>query len=178
MTAAACLTLAFIHLSIWARERTRLAHLLFATIALAAAAAMAPIEVLMMRSETVEEFGRAVRAGSIVPGFVAVVAMVWFVRAFLGNRAPVACVHRLRLPVPVTDREFFLGREPQLPRDHRARGRSSFGVNTSQSPTAVFNPWTRLGQLSLLMLVAYTSSMLARRLAPGRPRHVGAAPRS
>jgi len=152
MTAAACLTLAFIHLSVWARERTRLAHLLFATIALAAAA-MAPIEALMMRSETTEEFGSAVR-WQHVPGFVAIVAMVWFVRAFLGTGrlwlAYTVCALRFLSLIA----NFASGANLNYREVTGLRHFELWGESIAV-PDGVFNPWTRLGQLSLLLLVAY-----------------------
>jgi two-component system sensor kinase FixL len=152
MTAAACLTLAFIHLSIWARERTRLAHLLFAVIALAAAT-MAPIEAWMMRSETVEEFGRAVR-WQHVPGFVAVVAIVWFVRALLGTGrlwlAYTVCALRFVSLIA----NFSSGANLNYREITGLRHFELWGERIALAD-GVFNPWTRLGQLSLLLLVIY-----------------------
>jgi PAS domain S-box-containing protein len=152
MTAAACLTLAFIHLSIWARERTRLAHLLFAVIALAATA-MAPVEVLMMRSETVEEFGRAVR-WQHVPAFVAIVGMVWFVRVFLGTGrlwlAYTVCALRFVSLIA----NFFSGVNLNYREVTGLRHIELWGERIAVAD-GVFNPWTRLGQLSLVLLVAY-----------------------
>ena len=153
MIAAACLTLAFIHLSIWARERTRLAHLLFATIAVAAAG-MAALEVLMMRSATVEEFARAVR-WQHVPVFVAVVAMVGFVRAFLGAGrlwlAYTVCALRLLSLIA----NFSSGVNLNYREITGLAQLELWGGETIAVAEGVFNPWTRLGQLSLLMLVAY-----------------------
>src|SRR5882672_4422836 len=152
MTAAACLTLAFIHLSIWARGRARLAHLLFAAIALAAAA-IAPIEALMMRSQTIEEFGRAVR-WLHVPGFVALVAMVWFVRAFLGTGrlwlAYTVCALRLLSLIANFSSGVNLNYREITGLRHLELWGESIAI-----PDGVFNPWTRLGQLSLIVLVAY-----------------------
>ena len=153
MIAAACLTLAFIHLSIWARERTRLAHLLFATIAVAAAG-MAALEVLMMRSATVEEFAKAVR-WQHVPVFVAVVAMVGFVRAFLGAGrlwlAYTVCALRLLSLIA----NFSSGVNLNYREITGLAQLELWGGETIAVAEGVFNPWTRLGQLSLLMLVAY-----------------------
>jgi two-component system sensor kinase FixL len=154
MIAAACLTLAFIHLSIWARERARLAHLLFAVIALSAAV-MAPIEALMMRSETIEEFGTAVR-WQHVPVFVVLVATVWFVRAFLGaGRLWLAygfCALRLLSLIA----NFSSGVNLNYREITGLRQLELWGENIAVAD-GVFNPWTRLGQLSLLIFVVYVT---------------------
>jgi len=152
MIAAACLTLAFIQLSIWARERTRLAHLLFALLALAVIG-MAAFEVRMMHAQTIDEFAKAQR-WLHVPIFAAVVAMVWFVRAFLGTGrlwlAYTVCALRLLAlivnfssGVSLNYREITGLRQVEL-----------WGESIAVTE-GVFNPWTRLGQLSLLLLAAY-----------------------
>ncbi len=152
MIAAACLTLAFIHLSIWARERTRLAHLLFVILALAVAG-MAALEILMMRSESIEEFGRAQR-WLHVPAFVVVVSTVWFVRAFLGaGRLWLAyTVCALRLLSLIVN--FSGGANLNYREITGLRQIESWGGSITVAD-GIFNPWTRLGQLSLLLLVAY-----------------------
>lgn len=83
MAAAASLTLAIVHLLVWAFDRTARANLLFSIIALAVAA-MAPTELGMMHAASPEEYGLWVRWFH-VPLFFAIVGMVLFVRVHLGT---------------------------------------------------------------------------------------------
>jgi len=152
MIAAACLTLAFMQLSIWARDRTRLAHLLFAVLALTVIG-MAALEVQMMHAQTIEAFAKAQR-WIHVPIFGAVVAMVWFVRSFLGTGrlwlAYTVCALRLlSLIVNFSSGVSLNYREITGLRQIELWGESIAVAD------GVFNPWTRLGQLSLLLLAAY-----------------------
>ena len=152
MIAAACFTLAFIHLSIWARERTRLAHLLFVILAFAVAS-LAAFEILLMRSETIEEFGWAQR-WLHVPAFVVVVSTVWFVRTFLGaGRLWLAyTVCALRLLSLIVN--FSSGVSLNYSEITELRQLERWGGSIAVAD-GIFNPWTRLGQLSLLLLVVY-----------------------
>jgi len=153
MIAAACLTLAFIHLSIWARESTRLSHLLFAILALAVAG-LAAAEMLMMRAETIEEFGSAQRWLQ-VPAFVVVVSTVWFVRTFLGaGRLWLAyTVCALRLLSLIFN--FSTGVNLSYSEITGLRQLELWGGEHVSAAYGVFNPWQRVAQLSLLLLVAY-----------------------
>jgi signal transduction histidine kinase len=83
MAAAAALTLALVHLLVWAFDRTARANLMFSIIALAVAA-MAPTELGMMYASSPEEYGYWVRWFH-VPLFFAIVGMVLFVRLHLGT---------------------------------------------------------------------------------------------
>src|SRR6266480_1685403 len=56
----ACLTLALMHLVVWWKERTSRANLIFAVMAVAVAV-FAALELAMMRAQTPEEFGIAIR---------------------------------------------------------------------------------------------------------------------
>ncbi|HEY6241994.1 MAG TPA: PAS domain S-box protein [Burkholderiales bacterium] len=152
MIAAACLTLAFIHLSIWARERAQLSHLLFVILALAVAG-MAALEILMMRSKTISEFGWAQR-WLHVPAFVVVVSTVWFVRTYLGTGrlwlAYTVCALRLLALIVNFSSGVSLNYGEITGLSQIERWGGSIAV-----AEGVVNPWTRLGQLSLLLLVVY-----------------------
>lgn len=152
MIAAACLTLAFIQLSVWARERTRLPHLIFALLALAVVG-MTALEVRMMHAQTIEEFAKAQR-WLHVPIFAAVLAMVWFVRVFLGTGrlwlAYTVCALRLLALIV----NFSSGVNLNYREITGLRQIELWGESIAVAD-GVFNPWTRLGQLSLLLLAAY-----------------------
>ena len=83
MTAAACLTLAAVHLLVWSGQRARLAHLAFAMTA-TSFAALTPFELWMARAQTPEEFGSAIRWMHI-PGSIAIVSLVWFLWVHFGT---------------------------------------------------------------------------------------------
>src|SRR6266516_1953812 len=77
----ACLTLALMHLVVWWKDRTSRANLIFAVMAVAVAV-LAALELAMMRAETPEQFGIAVR-WLHVPAWVIIVSLVIFVRLYL-----------------------------------------------------------------------------------------------
>ncbi|MBI1370983.1 MAG: PAS domain S-box protein [Planctomycetes bacterium] len=81
MVAAACLTLAMVHMVVWLRRRSSLAHLLFAGSA-AAVSMFSVCNMFMMIARTPEQYGLAMRwlEVSIVLFFV---SCVWFLRTYL-----------------------------------------------------------------------------------------------
>ncbi len=81
MVSSASLTLAAIHFLVWFRRRAALPHLLFST-ATTGLAAYAACELWMMRSETPEEFGRALWWLHL-PTWVVVVSLIAFARVYL-----------------------------------------------------------------------------------------------
>ena len=83
MIASACLTLALVHLIIWLKRRRRssLAYLLF-SLAAVGVAGTALGELMMMRSQTPQQFGLVLR-WTHIPIFIVVVSLVAFVRVYL-----------------------------------------------------------------------------------------------
>src|SRR5262249_46741375 len=81
MIASACLTLALMHLIIWLKQRSNVAHLLFSLAAIGVAG-IAAGELMMMRATTPERFGVVLR-WTHLPVFLAIVAIVGFVRVYL-----------------------------------------------------------------------------------------------
>ena len=81
MNAAACLTLAGLHLLIWFNHRRGWNHLLFVSSALAAAA-LAGFELAAMRAATTTQYGNFMRWAH-VPFTVLVISIVWFLRLHL-----------------------------------------------------------------------------------------------
>src|SRR5437667_12570522 len=81
MGAAACVTMAPMHLVVWWKDRIARANLVFSVMAIAVAA-FAALELAMMRAQTPEQFGMAVRWVH-VPVWVIVVSLVIFVRLYL-----------------------------------------------------------------------------------------------
>ncbi|HUI68659.1 MAG TPA: sigma-54-dependent Fis family transcriptional regulator [Nitrospirota bacterium] len=81
MIASACLMLAAMNLLVWLKKRTAWSNLLFSLMAVATAT-LAFFELLMMRAETVGEYGWILR-WLHVPGLVVVVTLVGFMRLYL-----------------------------------------------------------------------------------------------
>jgi two-component system sensor kinase FixL len=81
MNAAACLTLALMHVVIWWNDRAARANLVFAVMA-TAVAVFAAFELAMMHAETPMQFGVIVR-WLHVPGWVIIASLVAFVRLYL-----------------------------------------------------------------------------------------------
>ena len=79
--AGACLTLAFLQLMVWWKDRSARANLVFSVMAVAVAA-LAALELALMRAETPEQFGTAAR-WIHVPAWVIVASLVAFVRLYL-----------------------------------------------------------------------------------------------
>ena len=155
--AASCLTLAAVHTLIGLRQRN-LANLLFAVNAISVAA-VAAFELGLMRAATPAEYGLVVRWMHVAL-FVLVASLVLFVRAFfragpawlawsvIGARGAALVVNFLRRPslnyveIARLDRVRFLGEEVSV-------------------PVAVVSPWTLLGQLSSILLLAFLVSAAA-----------------
>jgi signal transduction histidine kinase len=175
MSAASCLTLAGVHLLVWLRTRSAWTSLLF-SISAAAAAAMAALDVLMLRAQTATRFGELLRWLHL-PVWVMVVSLAWFCRFYLGTgRAwllwavcgtrTFALVLNFLLSPNLNFREITALR--QLP----------LLGETVSVPVGVVNPWTLVGQGSLLLLLIYfvDASVSAWRKKPeGRPLAIGGA---
>jgi two-component system, LuxR family, sensor kinase FixL len=86
MNAAVCLTLAGIHLFVWLRARSEWGHLLFSCSAVGAAA-VAACELLLMHTETVEQYGAVMRWAQ-APLWILLVSVVWFTRIQLRAGRP------------------------------------------------------------------------------------------
>jgi len=81
MAASACLTLAAVHLLVWSRRRAAWADLLF-SLASAGTGAFAGCELWMMRSQTPEEYGTALR-WLMAAAWLITVSLVGFARVYL-----------------------------------------------------------------------------------------------
>ncbi|UCH17422.1 MAG: PAS domain-containing protein [Burkholderiales bacterium] len=81
MIAAVCLSFAAVHLLVWLRSRDTQANLLFA-ISAGAAGALTVLELVAMRAATPAAYGEALRWMHVAVAIV-VIAIVWFLRAYL-----------------------------------------------------------------------------------------------
>ena len=154
MIAAACLTLAAAHLLVWFRRRTAWANLLFSMTAIATAG-LAACELWVMRAQTPEEFGAAIRWGH-VPYWVIVVSLVGFVRTYLRAGRPwlawtVCGLRTLSLGLNFVLTPNLNYREITALRPVRFLGESV------SAAVGVPNPWMLVGQVSLLLFLIFAA---------------------
>ncbi len=152
MVASASLTLAAVHALIWFKKHTAWANLLF-SLAAVSTAAMAFCELLMMRAQTPEQYGMAVR-WCHVPIWVLIVTLVGFVRSYMRAGRPwlawTVCIARtLSLALNFLVKQNLNYREITGLRSIPFLGESVSGA-VGQS-----NPWMLLGQLSMLLFVIF-----------------------
>jgi PAS domain S-box-containing protein len=147
----ASVTMALPHLLISAKRKAW-ENLLFAIAALSVAG-IAFGELAVMHSRTTEEIGRAMQWAH-VPIFFLVLAIVGFVRSYFGTGRlwlGVAAVG-LRLVTLVIN----FARPPNLNyREITSVQHFRFLGDTIAMPEGVINPWTRLGELSSLLMLAF-----------------------
>src|SRR5271169_2871879 len=86
MIASACLTLAGMHFLVWCRNRKVWANLVFSLTAVSTAA-LAFIELWMMRAATPAEFATALK-WALLPGWLVSVSLVLFVWLYLKAGRP------------------------------------------------------------------------------------------
>jgi two-component system sensor kinase FixL len=154
MTAAACLTLAGVHVLVWWRRREVRAHLLFA-LAATATAGLAGCELWLMRAQTPVEFGLALRWVH-VPTWILVLALVGFIRDYLQAGRPWLgwTVCGLRTVSLALDFVFAPNLNyRQITELHQVR---LLGESVSIAEGAA-NPWMLVGQLSLVLLVVFVA---------------------
>ena len=83
MAASASLTLALVHFGVWVNKRDERANLLF-SMAAAATAVVALLELMIAQAETTAQYATLVR-WTFIPLWLLVVSLVWFVRMFFGT---------------------------------------------------------------------------------------------
>jgi PAS domain S-box-containing protein len=154
MGSGACLTLALIHVVVWWKDRTARTNLVFSVMAIAVAA-FAALELAMMRAQTPEQFGIAVRWVH-VPAWVIVVSLVVFVRLYLnaGRRWLAWAVVGVRTLSVILN--FTLSPNINY-RQMTALRHVSFMGESVSVPTGVPNPWMLVAQLSLVLLVIFVT---------------------
>ena len=152
MSASACLTLAAIHLLVWARDRQAWANLFFFLLAIATAA-WTFCELWMMRAATPAEFATVLKWGHVAV-WLLIVSLVVFVRNFLKAGRPwlawtVCGLRTLLLLV-----NFLVGQNLNY-REVTHLGHMRLLGESVAIPEGVPNPWILLGQLSLVILIIF-----------------------
>jgi two-component system, LuxR family, sensor kinase FixL len=147
----ACATMALPHLVIGLKDRAW--ENLFFAVASLSVAGIACGEMAIMYSRTAEEIGRAIQ-WTHLPIFFLVLAIVGFVRSYFGTGrlwlGIAGCVARL---VSLVINFAF---PPNLNfREITGLRHLNFLGETIATPQGVINPWTRLGELSSLLLLTF-----------------------
>jgi PAS domain S-box-containing protein len=152
MLAAVCLTLALIHGLVWVWRRQAQANLLFALIAIATAG-LAVSEWWMMRADTPEQFGAALR-WSHVPTWVLVLSLVGFVRVYLGagRRWLAWAICGVRTLSLILDFVFTPNLNYRTIIALRHVPFLGESVSVAEGP---HNPWMLVGQVSFLLLAIF-----------------------
>src|SRR6266536_2041343 len=153
MTAAACLTLAGIHLLVWCKQRENWVYLAFSCCAVAGAGLTA-FEFALLRAQTAEQYGVILRWAQ-VPVWVLVISLVVFVRLYLRAGRPwlawsVCGVRTLALVL-----NFIFIPNLSYREITSLRQVSWWGGEAVSVPVGVTNPWILVAQLSLLLLIIF-----------------------
>ena len=154
MVASACLTLAAVNLLVWCKKRTEWANLLFSLTAVGTAG-MAFCELWMMRAQTPEEFGTALR-WLHVPAWALLVALVGLVRVYLRAGRPWLAWTFVGLRTFSLLLDFLVGQNLNYREITRLRHIPFLGESVSVAE-GVANPCMLVGQLSLLLLVLFVA---------------------
>lgn len=152
MGAAVCLSFAAVHFMVALRARDARANLLFAASA-AAAAALTMLELIALRAETPAAYGEALRWMHLAVAVV-VIAIVWFVRAYLrrGRLWLAWAITGLRLLVLAPN--FISYPNATFAEITAIESFSMFGERVAV-PVGDPNPWRVLIHVSMLMLLVY-----------------------
>lgn len=154
MVASACLTLAAVHFIIWWKQSEGRVNLVFALSAVCTAL-LAGSELWMMRSQTAQEYGTAVRWLQ-PPVFGLIISLVVFVRLYLqaGRLWLAWTICSLRALSTVLNFVF----SPNLYfREIIALRHVPFLGEPVAIVEATRNPWMIVGQLSLLLFFIYVA---------------------
>ena len=152
MIAAACLTLAAVHLPVWWRDREESTSLAF-SIAAICTAVIACCELFALQARTPQAYAAAVRAAHI-PVTVLLISLVAFILFYLqagrlragGDRARAACaLDALQLPVR---------RHAELPRDQSMQSIEFLGEQVL-IPVGEANPWMLLSHVGILLVLVF-----------------------
>src|SRR6266566_2797129 len=153
MNAAACLTLAGMYLVVWGKQRGGWVYLLFSCSAIAAAF-IAGFELASMRAETTEKYGVILRWAH-VPVWVLIVSLVWFVRLYLRAGRPWLAWSVCGLRTLALVLNFLFTPNVNYREITSLRHLSWWGGETVSVPIGVPNPWTLVGQVSILLLLIF-----------------------
>jgi PAS domain S-box-containing protein len=163
----ACLTLAFLQFIVWWKDRAALANLVFSVLAIAVTA-FAAFELALMRAETHEHYGTALR-WMHVSAWVMIAATVVFVRLYLkaGRKWLAWAVIGVRTLSLILNFVFW----PNINyRQITGLRHISFLGESVSIAQGVPNPWMLIAQFSLLLLVIFVTDAMITVWHRGDPR--------
>ena len=152
MNASGCLTLAAINFLVWCTNRKAWANLFFSLLAIGTAA-FAFCELWMMRAGTPAQFATVLKWGHVAVWLI-VVSLVAFVRLHLKAGRPWLAWIVCGLRTLALVLNFLVGQNLNYLEITRLR-HISFLRESVQMAEGVPNPWIRLGQLNLLILLIF-----------------------
>jgi len=152
MATGVSLTLAGVHILVWLRDRSAAANLSFAVSAMAAAA-LAMLELVVMRVQTPAEYEAVLRWMHVAAAII-IIAVVWFVRNYLGTgRVWLAWfLTGLRGVILILNFSPFPNATFQ---EINALREVYFLGETLSAPVGDENPWRFLIHLSTVLLIIY-----------------------
>jgi PAS domain S-box-containing protein len=151
-TAVACVTLALVHIFVWLKEPVRRTHLLFCIAALSVAA-ITPFEWLMVRAQTPEQFGSALRWVQVPLAF-AFVSLIWFLWLRLGTCSLWLAMSAGGLRILTMLLAFWLTPNVHFRKITEVRQVSLLGETVSAA-IGIVSPWAFIPQLSSWVLLAF-----------------------
>jgi two-component system sensor kinase FixL len=153
MDAALCFTLAGIYLLVWCKQRQGWVYLLFSCSA-AAAGIIAEFELMSMHAQTAAQYGALLRWAHL-PVWMLLVSIVWFGHLYLraGRLWLAWSVSGLRTLALFLN--FLFTPNINFREITSLRHLSWWGGETVSAPIGVANPWTLVGQLSVVLLLVF-----------------------
>jgi len=153
MDAALCFTLAGIYLLVWCKQRQGWVYLLFSCSA-AAAGIIAEFELMSMHAQTAAQYGALLRWAHL-PVWMLLVSIVWFGHLYLraGRLWLAWSVSGLRTLALFLN--FLFTPNINFREITSLRHLSWWGGETVSAPVGVPNPWTLVGQLSVVLLLVF-----------------------
>jgi PAS domain S-box-containing protein len=151
-TAVACVTLALVHIFVWLKEPSRRTHLLFSIAALSVAA-ITPFEWLMVRAQTPEQFGSALRWVQVPLAF-AFVSLIWFLWLRLGTCSLWLALGAGGLRILTMLLGFWLTPNVHFRTITEVQQVSLLGETVS-APIGIVSPWALIPQLSSWLLLIF-----------------------
>jgi PAS domain S-box-containing protein len=152
-----------LHIFVWLKEPVRRTHLLFFIAALSVAA-ITPFEWLMVRAQTPEQFGSALRWVQVPLAF-AFVSLIWFLWLRFGTCSLWLAVSAGGLRVLAMLLGFWFKPNVHFSKITEVRQVSLLGGETMSAPIGIVSPWALLPQLSawvLLLFVMHASFRIWR----------------
>lgn len=153
MVSAVCLTLGLIYIVVWAGRREDWAKVCFAVTAVGVAA-LALFELLLMQASSVEAYARLHRWGHVSVFFI-IIGLVSFVRLYFRAGAWSLLWLIVALRCAVLAANYFSPVSASFLEITSLESFPLFGevVNV---PVGIANPWSRLAEISLVLVALFT----------------------